>query len=67
MGLAKCNKCGAKAEGNTPEEAINKLNHAVGLTRGIHCSVSSDRIVTSGFTKVIKEKIKEKIKNKISE
>lgn len=37
MAKAKCTKCGGKAEGDTYEEAASKINHAVGLSRGIHC------------------------------
>ncbi len=37
MITAKCNKCGGTALGNTFEEASSKINHAVGLSRGIKC------------------------------
>ena len=50
MGKAICNNCGARAEGNTEQEAITKLNHAVGRSRNIRCGVNSDNIVTTGFT-----------------
>ena len=37
MITAKCNKCGGTALGNTFEIASSKINHAVGLSRGIKC------------------------------
>ncbi len=37
MIIAKCNRCGGKAEGNSFEDASSKINHAVGLSRGIKC------------------------------
>lgn len=33
----KCYKCGGKASGTSFEDARTKLNHAVGLSRGIKC------------------------------
>lgn len=37
MVTAKCNKCGGSAEGKTMQEARDRLNHAIGLSRGIKC------------------------------
>jgi len=37
MVTAKCNKCGGSADGKTMQEARDKLNHAIGKTRGIKC------------------------------
>lgn len=37
MITAKCNKCGGTALGDTFENASSKINHAVGLSRGIKC------------------------------
>lgn len=37
MTKAKCFKCGASATGKTFEEARQKLDHAVGMSRGIKC------------------------------
>ena len=33
----RCWKCGGKSSGDTINEARSKLNHAVGLSRGIKC------------------------------
>jgi len=33
----RCWKCGGKSSGDTINEARSKLNHAVGLSRGIPC------------------------------
>lgn len=37
---AKCNKCGGTSQGVTFEEASSKINHAVGMSRGIKCGAS---------------------------
>jgi hypothetical protein len=37
MITAKCNKCGGTALGDTFQQASSKINHAVGLSRGIKC------------------------------
>ncbi len=37
MTIAKCNRCLASASGNTFVEASAKINHAVGLSRGVKC------------------------------
>ncbi len=37
MTIAKCSRCGGKAQGVTFEEASSKINHAVALSRGIPC------------------------------
>jgi len=37
MITAKCNRCGGTALGDTFEKASEKINHAVGLSRGIKC------------------------------
>jgi len=50
MAKAKCFRCGASAIGDTFEQARNKLNHSVGLSRGIKCGDSY------GTVKEIKEK-----------
>ncbi len=45
MATAKCNKCGGSAEGKTFEEASKKINHAVGLSRGIKCGANYGCVV----------------------
>ena len=40
MSIAKCYKCGGSAIANTFEQARKKINHAVGLSRGIKCGDS---------------------------
>lgn len=37
MTIAKCSRCGGKAQGKSFEEASSRINHAVGLSRGIKC------------------------------
>lgn len=44
MITAKCNKCGGTALGNTFEEASQKINHAVGLSRGIKCGANYNMV-----------------------
>ena len=45
MTTAKCNRCGGTAEGATFEEASQKINHAVGLSRGIKCGDNYGNVV----------------------
>lgn len=61
MSTAKCTKCGATAQGTTFEEARNKINHAVGLSRGIKCGDSYGmvtEILTNTKTKSAKKEKK---------
>ena len=51
MVLAKCSKCLATAIGSTFEEARNKINHAVGLSRGVKCGDNYNKV------KEIKEEV----------
>ena len=44
MAKAKCFHCGASAIGDTFEQARKKLDHAVGLSRGIKCGDSYGRV-----------------------
>ena len=37
---AKCFRCGATAQADTFEQARQRLNHAIGLARGIKCGDS---------------------------
>lgn len=59
MATAKCNKCGGSAEGTTFEEASKKINHAVGLTRGIKCGANYGHVVEISTQKPVVEKPKE--------
>ena len=52
MVTAKCNKCGGSAEGKTMQEARDRLNHAIGLSRGIKCGDNY------GYVVEIKDKTK---------
>lgn len=44
MITAKCNKCGAISSGNDFAEARLKMNHAVGLSRGIKCGDNYNQV-----------------------
>jgi len=44
MAKAKCFHCGASAIADTFEEARKKLNHSVGLSRGIKCGDSIGKV-----------------------
>lgn len=46
MTNAKCTRCGAFATGNSLEDARNKINHAIGLSRGIPCGDNYNCVVT---------------------
>lgn len=56
MITAKCNRCGGTAFGNTFEEASKKINHAVGLSRGIKCGDNYGNVVEDSTPKVEKPK-----------
>ena len=44
MITAKCDKCGGTALGDTFQEASAKINHAVGLSRGIKCGDNYNQV-----------------------
>jgi hypothetical protein len=44
MIIAKCNRCLATALGNTFVEASAKINHAVGLSRGVKCGNNYNQV-----------------------
>jgi len=44
LALAKCYCCGASATAPTFEQAIKKLNHAIGKSRGIRCRALRENI-----------------------
>jgi len=60
MVTAKCNKCGGSAEGKTMQEARDRLNHAVGKSRGIKCGDNY------GYVVEIKDKTKKHVEKKVS-
>lgn len=45
MTIAKCNRCGGTAHGATFLEASSKINHAVGLSRGIKCGANYNQVI----------------------
>lgn len=45
MAEAKCMRCLAHATGDTFEDAKCKINHAVGLSRGIPCGDNYNKVV----------------------
>ena len=44
MAKAKCFRCGAFATADTFEQASKKLDHSVGLSRGIKCGDNYNRV-----------------------
>jgi len=48
MITAKCNRCGGTALGKTFEDASKKINHAVGLGRGIKCGDNYNQVKQVG-------------------
>ena len=48
---AKCTRCGAIAQADTFEQARNKLDHAIGLARGIKCGASYGKVKEIGKPK----------------
>jgi hypothetical protein len=59
MITAKCHRCGGIALGETLENASAKINHAVGLSRGIKCGDSYGQVKQIGTTVAPKEKPKD--------
>jgi len=57
MAEAKCRKCGGTATGNTFTEASSKINHAVGLSRGIKCGSNYNCTIEIKDTKTPKPKV----------
>ena len=45
MITAKCNRCLGSAIGSTFTEASAKINHAVGLSRGIKCGDNYNKVI----------------------
>ena len=45
MSNVKCLRCGGVATGETFTQAASKINHASGLSRGIPCGNSYNRVV----------------------
>ncbi len=56
MVQAKCSKCGASATDKTFEDARKKLDHAVGLSRGIKCGDNYGKVFE------VKDKLKPQLK-----
>jgi len=48
MVTAKCNRCLGFGTGSTFEEASSKINHAVGISRGVPCGRSFNKVVEVG-------------------
>lgn len=48
MVTAKCNRCLGSGTGETFKEASSKINHAVGLTRGVPCGPDFKRVIEVG-------------------
>ena len=44
MITAKCRRCGGTAHSVTFEEASSKINHAVGLGKGIKCGANYNQV-----------------------
>jgi chorismate synthase len=57
MVTAKCTKCLGSSEGKTMQEARDKLNHAVGLTRGIKCGDNYNCVVEVKSSKPVEKKV----------
>lgn len=67
MIIAKCSQCGGKAQGDTFEEASSKINHAVGLSRGIKCGDNYNMVCEIKDSTPKVEKLKESTSTKSKE
>ena len=65
MVTAKCMRCGGAAIGSTFTEASAKINHAVGLSRGIKCGNNYNKVQEVKEDKPVKidDSKKEKIED----
>jgi len=45
---AKCTRCLGSGTGSTFEEASSKIDHAVGMSRGVPCGRSFNKVVEVG-------------------
>ena len=61
MVTAKCHRCGGISDGKTFEEASAKINHAVGLSRGIKCGASYGKVKQVKIPKPLAHTTKVKI------
>lgn len=50
MVIAKCKRCLATGTGSSFEEASNDINHARGLSRGVPCGPSFNKVIQVGGT-----------------
>jgi len=48
MGVLSCQRCGATAEGETFEQADERIDHAVGLSKGRACSGKTSDLIWNG-------------------
>ena len=48
MGKLSCQRCGATAEGETFEEADERIDHALGLSKGRPCSGKQSDLIWEG-------------------
>jgi len=62
LSTAKCTHCGGDAEGETFEIAARKINHAVGLSRGIKCGTNYNRVIDTTPKEEPKPEVTKKIK-----
>ena len=45
MNTARCTRCGAIATDETLQKAVDKLNHAIAMTKGMKCGPDYNRVV----------------------
>jgi hypothetical protein len=57
MVQAKCQRCLGFAEGTTFEEASNKINHAIGLSRGKPCGANFNKVIEIKTESSIPERV----------
>ena len=58
MGTVKCERCGGHTEANTIEEAVKKIDHAVGLSKGKPCDEARAQLVMVGEPQAPKQQPK---------
>ena len=63
MTTAKCKRCGGIATGKNFDDASSKINHAVGLSRGIKCANSYGRVIEINKQEKVEKQKPSKPKN----
>ena len=54
MGTVRCERCGGHVEADSIEEAVEKLDHSPGMSKGIQCDPARGVLIMEGQTQAPK-------------